>query len=342
MTGADAGRVRIAVTLDGARVASVQVASDRPAAARVFVGQPPERVAAVLPLLFSLCGRAQGAAARAALAAARGAPPPPAMEEDVAREAMAEHLWRLLMDEHDPEARRACVEGRQKLADRPAFAAWLKEMTGRSVPEIEGLADPRRAAEWLAGGSPLARRAAALTPAPGLQEPVPQLPVTVGAASLELAPALDAAFARQPEWRGRPAQTGPLARHPAFSGAAWAGQAFLARWMARLLELAGFAAGRGGAAGQPGCVAAVAVAPGRGRATVETARGLLMHEATLREGLVRDYVIVAPTEWNFHPEGALKAWLTGRAAADDAAFRAFVGDAVAALDPCVEWELLVA
>lgn len=342
MTGADAGRVRVAVTLEDGRVAGVQVASDRPAAARVFVGQPPERVAAVLPLLFSLCGKAQGAASRYAIAAARGMPLPPGLDAEVAREAMAEHLWRLLMDEGDPEARCACVEGRQKLADRSAFAAWFAGAAGLAPGAAAELADARKAAGWLGAGSLLARRASSLPATAGMTDPVPVLPVTVGAASLELAPALDAAFARQPEWRGHPAQTGPLARQPAFATAEWADRAFLGRWLARLVELAEFAAGPGIFPGGPGQVAAVAVAPGRGRATVETARGLLMHEVTLREGLVQDYVIVAPTEWNFHPGGALQAWLLGREAASAEAVRGFVADAIAALDPCVEWELLVA
>ncbi|MBL8492261.1 MAG: nickel-dependent hydrogenase large subunit [Rhodocyclaceae bacterium] len=338
----DAGRVHVSVGCEDGRVADVRVVSDRPAAARVFVGQGADRVVAVLPMLFSLCGRAQGAAAAAAIAAARGAPPPPALEGEVLREAMAEHLWRLLMDEQDAEARSACLLGRQRLADRPAFAAWLAGAAGMPAEEIPGLAEPGRAAEWQQGDSLLARRSRPLRDTPGLREAVPLLPPMAGPQTLDLSPLLGQGFARLPIWHGRPAQTGPAARHRRFAAADWTGRTFLARWIVRLLELGDYAAGRTVEDGQPGRVAAVAVAPGRGRATVETARGLLMHEVALRDDKVADYVIVAPTEWNFHPEGALKSWLMGHPAGDAAELRAFVGDAVAALDPCVEWDLLIA
>lgn len=338
----DGGRVHVSVTCEGGRVADVAVRSDRPAAARVFVGQGADRVVAVLPLLFSLCGRAQGAAAAAAIAAARGAPPPPALEGEVLREAMAEHLWRLLMDEQDVEARAACLQGRQRLADRPAFAAWLAGVAGLAPEEMGGLSDPRRAEEWQRTDSLLARRSRNLRDTPELRDVVPLLPPMAGPRTLDVSPLLDQGFARLPGWRGGPAQTGPLARQRRLAEADWEGRAFLARWIARLRELANHALGRTTGDGQPGWVAALAVAPGRGRSTVETARGLLMHEVALRDGAVADYVIVAPTEWNFHPEGALKSWLLGRPAGDPDELRAFVADAVAALDPCVEWDLLIA
>lgn len=57
--------------------------------------------------------------------------------------------------------------------------------------------------------------------------------------------------------------------------------------------------------------------PGVGRALVETARGLLLHEITLDGDRIADYVIVAPTEWNFHPRGRLHDWLLGLPAGDE-------------------------
>ena len=72
---------------------------------------------------------------------------------------------------------------------------------------------------------------------------------------------------------------------------------------------------------------------------METARGLLMHEVALDVEHIADYFIVAPTEWNFHPQGPLVDWLKGRDAGDREAMNGFVGRAVAALDPCVPWDL---
>ena len=79
--------------------------------------------------------------------------------------------------------------------------------------------------------------------------------------------------------------------------------------------------------------------PGRGRALVDTARGLLMHEIALDDERIVDYFIVAPTECNFHPQGPLAGWLTGRDAGDREELQTFAARAVAALDPCVRWEL---
>jgi Ni,Fe-hydrogenase I large subunit len=50
---------------------------------------------------------------------------------------------------------------------------------------------------------------------------------------------------------------------------------------------------------------------------------------------VRLYRIVAPTEWNFHPQGALATALVGAPAGDAAAARLAALRLVNSLDPCV-------
>ena len=50
---------------------------------------------------------------------------------------------------------------------------------------------------------------------------------------------------------------------------------------------------------------------------------------------IRDSRIVAPTEWNFHPGGALAAALLGRPAADLDAVKRYTTQLVHSLDPCV-------
>jgi coenzyme F420-reducing hydrogenase alpha subunit len=82
-----------------------------------------------------------------------------------------------------------------------------------------------------------------------------------------------------------------------------------------------------------------AAAAGDGLGRIEAARGCLVHRVELREGRVARYQILAPTEWNFHPDGALVRGLAGRAAGDDAAWRARL--LVAALDPCVTYTLRI-
>ena len=70
-----------------------------------------------------------------------------------------------------------------------------------------------------------------------------------------------------------------------------------------------------------------------GLSIVEAARGRLVHRVELDEGRVVRYQILAPTEWNFHPEGPLVQGLLGRQAGDDPKARARL--LVTALDPCV-------
>ena len=70
-------------------------------------------------------------------------------------------------------------------------------------------------------------------------------------------------------------------------------------------------------------------------AAVQTARGLLLHRARIARGRVAAYRIVAPTEWNFHPEGPLARGLAGMIADDEPALERGATLVVQALDPCV-------
>lgn len=72
---------------------------------------------------------------------------------------------------------------------------------------------------------------------------------------------------------------------------------------------------------------------GEGLALTEAARGLLAHRVELKDGKIGQYQILAPTEWNFHPEGPLVRALTGAPAGSDLEQRARL--LIHALDPCV-------
>jgi Ni,Fe-hydrogenase I large subunit len=103
--------------------------------------------------------------------------------------------------------------------------------------------------------------------------------------------------------------------------------------VARLVELALLIEGRVAAADMG--VEGLTLGEGDGLAAVQTARGLLLHRVRLADGRVADYQIVAPTEWNFHPEGALVRGLVGIEARDDAGLVRSAQLVVQALDPCV-------
>lgn len=98
MTGFDAGRVRLRLQMREDAVAAVDVACERPDVAAVLAGRSADEAVALVPLVYSLCGQAQGIAARAALAAARGTATAPHVDARVAAEALREHAWKLLVD----------------------------------------------------------------------------------------------------------------------------------------------------------------------------------------------------------------------------------------------------
>jgi hypothetical protein len=319
MTAAiEPGCVRLVLGVTNGRVSSVRVASERPALAPRLRGRPADEAVRLVPLLFALCGKAQGCAAELALAAARGRQCVAHLDPAIQAEAMREHLWRWLLD-LPPLLGKAPLQ-----VEFVAATGWIA--TGRRAELAVLLDDPRIEA--------LCRRLAAVE---DIDDVAPRrLPPLDAQSSLAVWQQFDAGFCLTPHWQGQAAETGALARR---QDTPWpeAG-ACAARWLARLEELRDWAAGSE-KVGAGGTASAVQTTAGRGRALVETARGPLLHEIALDGERIADYFIVAPTEWNFHPQGPLAGWLTGRDASNREALQAFAARAVAALDPCVRWEL---
>jgi hypothetical protein len=317
-SGIDPGCVRLKIGCAHGRVAVVEVSSERPVVAQALRGRSAEQAVSLVPLLFALCGKAQGRAAQLALAAARGAGCEAHVDPAIEHEALREHLWRWLLD--------------------------LPPLLGAAAMQSEFV----EAMRWLSGGQ--RAELAVFLAGPRIEELVWRLREAedVGGVGAHLLPAfdargslacianLDASFCRIPHWQGAAAETGAFARRGYGDGVA-AG-ALAMRWLSRLAELREWTAGSP-KVGAGGTASAVPVATGRGRALVETARGLLMHEIVLDGDRIAEYFIVAPTEWNFHPGGPLAGWLHGRDAGDRDALEKFAARAVAALDPCVRWEM---
>ena len=314
--GIDPGCVRLRLSSAGGRIGAVSVISERPAVAQALRGRPADDAVRLVPLLFALCGKAQGRAAELALAAARGRECVAHLDPEIQAEAMREHLWRWLLD-------LPLLLG--EAADQAEFARLAR---GIAAGKRDGVAD------FLDGG----RIASLCRRLKEMEDPVAPpnglLPPLDAAASLTPWPQLDAGFCARPRWQGRAAETGAIARRQNVAAAG----AFAARWLARLEELRDWAAGSE-KVGAGGTASAVQAAAGRGRALVDTARGLQMHEIVLDGDRIADYFIVAPTEWNFHPQGRLAGWLMGRDTGNREELEAFAARAVAALDPCVRWEL---
>jgi len=71
---------------------------------------------------------------------------------------------------------------------------------------------------------------------------------------------------------------------------------------------------------------------------VEAARGRLIHHVALENDEVKTYHIIAPTEWNFHPNGVLKSALQ-QLKGDIQSIEKQAGLLIHAMDPCVQFTL---
>ena len=81
-----------------------------------------------------------------------------------------------------------------------------------------------------------------------------------------------------------------------------------------------------------------------GLSHVDAARGRLTHRVKITEqhgeARISEYQVIAPTEWNFHPEGALKQMLKGVKVSLEQA-RELTERLVLAIDPCVAYKVEV-
>jgi len=80
----------------------------------------------------------------------------------------------------------------------------------------------------------------------------------------------------------------------------------------------------------------------QGLAQIEAARGRLIHHVEIDKGVISQYQILAPTEWNFHPQGLIAKSLgnlTSNDNKDDLEQLAHL--LINAIDPCVGYQLRV-
>lgn len=369
------GELCVRLRVSAGRIAQIHVDSTRPDVALALLqGRSVAEVEAAVPLLFSICGRSQTAASRLACAAAAGAQLESAALAEcaaaVTSELVRECAWRALLDwpvwigEKPGDDALAAARGSAtwhaeapgepgeravaaRICDRIARDIGLAVFGGgadewlalRSLGELDGWADAGKTAAArfirrvrdddaaaMFGDRPA--RPAAHTPLLDSRDHATWI--------VELSDACDAdpGFARSPTWRGAPAESGALARRQADPLIAdllrRSASRIPARFVARLRELASLLSGTATAS-----VGVKALASGAGIAWVENARGLLIHQVRLKHGSVERYRIVAPTEWNFHPAGALAAALLGAPAHDLTAIKQGARRLVHSLDPCV-------
>lgn len=153
------------------------------------------------------------------------------------------------------------------------------------------------------------------------------------------------AFCRAPRWQGQCHESTPLGRQQSQPLIAALqnryGNGLLARFAAVLREVADITL-RLERFGKAEFVPAAAYGgDGIGLAQVQAARGLLIHRLALRDGRVYDYRIVAPTEWNFHPDGVVAQGLKALRAVDADRLRRQAKWLINAVDPCVAFSLIL-
>lgn len=329
----------IEVALEQERIAAVEVKLRRVQVAARLCGLSVREIARAMRLLYSLCAHAHGAAAAAALASARGDIRATALDDEVAAEAAREHLLAVstgVVKSFLPDAVRALRRPGElrRFLDGPLIGLPTEEWLRLS--STSGLTDWAEGSE-AALAREFRRRWMLAEPQPSA---IRHLPALDAAASLECWPEIPAGFAATPEWGGAPAEVGAISRESArLVLGDLHDRPLLQRWLARVIELARYACADPTAL--LGRVSAASPGPNRGRAAVETARGTLMHDVRIADDRIVRYVVVAPTEWNFHPDGLMRRWLVGLLFSSSAAALELAQRAAATLDPCVECRCVI-
>ncbi len=154
----------------------------------------------------------------------------------------------------------------------------------------------------------------------------------------------DADYVKQPQWSGHCCETTSLTRcdSPVLQDLKQVyGNGLLARLVARLTEIALLATRLKTQVlhSQRELVAETKPASA-GIGQVAAARGQLVHRVKLNAGSISDYQILAPTEWNFHPQGVVVASLASLRG-DPAQVEQQARLLVNAIDPCVAYDLQI-
>ncbi len=178
-------------------------------------------------------------------------------------------------------------------------------------------------------------------------------PIAAGAFSAILDADATDRFSVRPEWNRNACETGSLARQGGHRLIVdlqrWHGNGLMTRLTARLTELASLPRRmrrylrvlQGASSALPFRSRGGVPEAQSGIGIVETARGRLVHRVRLCNGMVERYRIVAPTEWNFHPDGPLVRGILGLPVSSVQDLQRYVAMLVVALDPCVAHEVIV-
>ena len=338
---------------------------------RLLQGQRGEQVGRTLSSVFTLCAHAHRRCAELALAAAQSPqaaperPAPVLLYLETARDHLRsialdwpQRLPELGLDAQRMDGLRGCplpLAGARPVNDEDvawqtlgALRTWLESAVLKqdALSWLQECREPDALVSWCqAQGDRLLPARCLLEWHPmahTLRPPLRALDVLSDDAPLqeaglrELGHALaqEDDFAQHPTWLGQPAETGAWTRlrHRQQDMARSAWTRMSARWV-ELVELAVADPQGAGQGGAPLLASgALQLAEGQSLAWCEMARGLLLHWVKVdAAGAVQGYRVLAPTEWNFHPQGALAQAVAALPADALSTARTLA----AAYDPCV-------
>lgn len=341
------GALHIRVATRAGVAQSVTIGSPRGDVAPVFLGRTPPDAAALARILFSLCPEAQSIAAEAAGEAALGRASD-AHSQSRALRVLCERLGEMLRASvlqwpcETPPARehvdavRLALNVLRSLPDR--------DETGLSLASVEVAAKTLGLRDFPRGDGLFTQQWAEA------QADEPNFIVReyksefLGSADDEaVAHAMtEQHFSLAPVLPGRRVETGAAARRASAGFMPTLAGRMAARFADMAATLDAIHAVLAGGASPPDLLTARNLGPGEGFAVLDSARGRLYHRVRLDwAGRIVEYAIVAPTEWNFHPDGPFVRLLRGAWIGSGAAARRRVERLAFVFDPCVGVEAKV-
>jgi len=152
-------------------------------------------------------------------------------------------------------------------------------------------------------------------------------------------------FMAQPDWNSQNYDTSPLSRqinHPLIQSLFnHHKNGLLTRWVSRLVELSSIPEKIDDLLNLSDKPSLLSAHSAMGLGIVEAARGRLIHRAEVVDNIITEYQIIAPTEWNFHPQGLVKQSLNNISLDNLDEIRHLSHLLINAIDPCVDYQLRI-
>jgi hypothetical protein len=340
--------IQVRVATRAGLTQSVMIGSPRGDVAPVFRGRTPPDAAALARILFSLCPEAQAIAVEAAGEAAIGAAPTSLQSQSRALRILCERLAEMLRASvlqwpgEAPPAREHVDAVR--LALNVLRGLPVRDKTGLSLASVEVAAQKLGLRDFPRGDGLFTQQwsdARADEPNFIFREEKGDF-LGAGDDDAVARAMTEPHFSLAPALPGRSVETGAAARQASAGFASSLAGRMAARFADMTATLDAVHTVLAGGAAPPGLLSARNLGPGEGFAALDSARGRLYHRVKLDwAGRIVDYAIVAPTEWNFHPEGPFVRLLRGAWIGSGAAARRRVERLAFVFDPCVGIEARV-